>query len=97
MENKIEINKSDLRNILLALIDKLDILDNKSFLLDKDMYWNILDEELYNVYQEPKEMTIGSITEDQDFLQKILLGERDVIGYDFVKVSHILRSIGDKM
>lgn len=97
MENKIEIKKKDLKNILLVLISKLEILDDSSFSLDKDLYWNIKDEELYNMYEEPKEITIGSLKDDWNFLQKILNEEREVIGYDFNKVSNILKIIGDKI
>jgi len=95
MENKTEITNNDLKNILLALINKLEILGNSSFSLDKDLYWNIPDEELYNVYKDPKDISIGSIKEDWDFLQKILIEKREVIGYDFNKVSNILKLIGN--
>ncbi|MDH6252589.1 hypothetical protein M2347_002316 [Chryseobacterium sp. H1D6B] len=94
MENKIKITKDDLKNILFALINKLENLDDNSFSLNKDLYWNIPDEELYNVYEEPKEITIGSIKEDWDFLQQISHGKREVIGYDFNKTSSILKLIG---
>jgi len=96
-DEKIKITKNDLKNILLALINKIEKLDNSSFSLDNDLYWSIQDEELYNIYEEPQEITIGSLKDDWDFLQKILNEEREVIGYDFNKVSNILKKIGSDL
>ncbi|AZA80849.1 hypothetical protein C1637_11435 [Chryseobacterium lactis] len=94
MENKIEIQKEDLKQILFILMNKLEASSNNTFLLNKDLYWNIPDEELYDVYKEPKDLTIGSLAEDWEFLQKVLKREREVIEYDFTKISDILKLIG---
>jgi len=93
MENNIEIQKEDLKKLLFLLIDKLENSSNNKFSLEKDLYWNIPDEELYDVYKDPKDLTIGSLVEDWEFLQKNLIKERGVIGYDFNKISNILKSI----
>ncbi|WP_111956306.1 hypothetical protein [Chryseobacterium lathyri] len=94
MENNIEIEKEDLKKILFILIDKLESSNSNKFSLEKDLYWNIPDENLYNVYQKPEDFTIGSIKEDWEFLQKVLRKEREAIGYDFNKISNILKLIG---
>lgn len=93
MENSIEIRKEDLKKILFLLVDKLEASDNNKFLLDKDLYWSIPDEKLYDIYKEPVDLTMGSLVEDWEFLQKILRNERDVVGCDFNKISNILRLI----
>ncbi|WP_265130968.1 hypothetical protein [Chryseobacterium oranimense] len=93
MKNNIEIQKEDMKRILSILMDKLEASDNK-IILYEDLYWNIPDEELYNVYNEPADFTTGSLAEDWEFLQKVLRNEREVIAYDFNKVSNILRFIG---
>ncbi|MBL1222490.1 hypothetical protein JET18_16680 [Chryseobacterium sp. L7] len=94
MKNNIEIQKEDLKKILFMLIDKLDDSPTDKFSLEKDLYWNIPDDKLYNMYQEPPDLTIGSLVEDWELLQKILRKEREVLWYDFYKVSTILNSIG---
>lgn len=94
MKNNTEIQKEDLKKILFMLIDKLDESPTDKFSLEKDLYWNIPDDKLYNVYQEPENLTIGNLVEDWEFLQKILRKEREVLWYDFYKVSTILNSIG---
>ncbi|MGC5743710.1 hypothetical protein [Chryseobacterium sp. NFX27] len=94
MKNNIEIQKEDLKKILFMLIDQLDNFPTDKFSLEKDLYWSIPDDKLYNAYQEPQDLTMGSLVEDWEFLQKILRKEREVLGYDFYKVSGILKSIG---
>ncbi len=96
MNNNIQIQKEDLKQILLTLIKKIDTLDTTTIYLNKDLYWNIPYEELYNVYEEPKEITIGSIKEDLEFLQKIN-ENREIISYDFIKISNILRVMSESI
>ncbi|KQT28481.1 hypothetical protein ASG22_19970 [Chryseobacterium sp. Leaf405] len=97
MENSIKIQKEELKQVFFTLINKIDNLNEDEIYFQKDLYWNINDEELYNVYEEPKNITIGSIKEDWDFLQKILTSDREIINYDFNKIANILRLIGEKI
>ncbi|MGG5207305.1 hypothetical protein ACQWU4_00055 [Chryseobacterium sp. MIQD13] len=92
MENTIEIQKEDIKKILSILMDKLDASDDK-IILHKDLYWNIPDEELYDVYKDPINLTIGSLEEDWELLQKILKNEREAVGHDFSKISNLFRFI----
>lgn len=97
MENNTTIKISDLKILLEVFLSKLNSLDsNQSITLDKDLYWNILDEELYDPYKDPVGLTIGSLTDDWEFLQKVMTGERDMIDYDFYKLAAILRCLGSK-
>jgi hypothetical protein len=92
MEDNIEIQKEDMKKILSILMDKLEASDD-NIILYKDLYWNIPDEELYAVYKDPAVFTIGSLTEDWEFLQKVLRNEREAIAYDFNKIANILRFV----
>ncbi|AYZ37016.1 hypothetical protein EGY07_16360 [Chryseobacterium indologenes] len=71
MEKTIEIQKEDIKKLLLTLVQKLERSEVSKFSFKQDLYWNIPVDELFNVYEEPK-LTIGSITEDLEFLEKIL-------------------------
>lgn len=96
MENK-GISVLNIRKLINILSDKLEKLEDENVtILEDDLYWNIPDEELYNPYHEPANLTIGSITEDWEFLQKILNGEREMMDYDLYKLSSILRFLGKK-
>lgn len=94
MKNTIEIEKEDLKKILLLLMNKLDASNHNTFVLDQDLYWNVLDEELYHTYKDPKDLTMGSLTDDWRFLQNVLNGKREMIDDDLYKLSSILRFLG---
>jgi hypothetical protein len=94
MENNIQIKTSDLKEIMNLLIMKLDHFDD--VIIDKDLYWSIPEEKLYNVYEEPNDFTIGSLVEDWTFLQDIILGKREILDYDLYKISILLRYLSSK-
>lgn len=96
MENNLELKIRDIKKILKILIDKLDIID-ETIIVDQDLYWNILDIELYNVYKDPNDLTIGSIIEDYEFISAVIMGNRDIIDYDLYKLSSILKFLGKNM
>lgn len=87
----------DLKILLEALLSKLDNIDsNRPVFSDQDLYWNITDEELYDPYKEPVDLTMGSLSDDWEFLQKMMNGERDLIDYDLYKLAAILKYSGSK-
>ncbi|WP_250253888.1 hypothetical protein [Chryseobacterium sp. Marseille-Q3244] len=96
MENNNQVLKvSDIKNLIRHLSDELNKLDDADGVeLHDDLYWNILDNELYNPYHEPAKLTIGSLTEDWEFLQKFRSGGREMIDYDLYKLASILKFLG---
>ncbi|MBP2618380.1 hypothetical protein [Chryseobacterium jejuense] len=99
MENKkVELKKADFKKLIEALVSELEKLnDSDSFAFDNDLYWNIIDEELYDPYKDPTELTMGSLVEDWEFLQKVLDGKREMIDYDLYKLASLLRFLGKSM
>ncbi|WP_123921340.1 hypothetical protein [Chryseobacterium viscerum] len=99
MENKkLELKKADIQKLIEALLSELEKLnDSTSFAFDNDLYWNITNEELYDPYKDPKELTMGSLIEDWEFLQKVLDGKREIIDYDLYKIASLLRFLGKSM
>lgn len=82
----------DIRKLINILSDELEKLESKEVMIDEDdLYWNIPDEELYSPYQTPAKLTMGSLSEDWGFLQKVVNGEREMIDYDLYKLASILR------
>ncbi|MEJ5105142.1 hypothetical protein [Chryseobacterium sp. MYb328] len=87
----------NIRKLINILSDKLEKLDDKKVVkLEDDLYWNILDGELYNPYDKPVQFTMGSLTEDWEFLQNVLNKEREIIDYDLYKLASILKFLGKK-
>lgn len=93
---EIKIQKEDLKKMILIVMDKLETSAEDSFVLDEDLYWNILDEELYNPYSDPKNLTMGSLADDWVFLQNVIKENREMIDYDLVKMAAILKFLAKK-
>ncbi|MCQ9640181.1 hypothetical protein MP478_12400 [Chryseobacterium sp. WG14] len=92
-----ELKISEIKNLIHGLLGELNKLDNAGAItLREDLYWNILEGELYNSYEEPKGLTMGSLKEDWEFLQKVVKGEREIIDYDLCKLASVLRFLGNK-
>ena len=84
---RININKiQDITNIIL---DSLKKKYENGLELKVDYYWNIEDNEKYNVYKNPSELTIGQISEDYDFLISDIK-KKNISYYDLKYISHIL-------
>ncbi|MGN7864701.1 hypothetical protein [Chryseobacterium sp. 22458] len=98
MESNNQVLKvSDIKKIIMHLSDDLNKLDDAEVVeLEDDLYWNILDEDIYSPYEKPGDFTMGSLTEDWEFLQKIIIGERQMISYDLYKLASILKYLGKK-
>ncbi|WP_139785467.1 hypothetical protein [Chryseobacterium phocaeense] len=77
-------------------MNKLETSTEDTFILDEDLYWNILDEELYDPYKKPENFTMGSLADDWAFLQNVLEGNREMINYDLVKIAAILKFLAQK-
>lgn len=91
-----EITTQDIRKIFDLLIDHIDDQHGRSIVLNADYYWHIPEEERTNIYVTPSSMDIGQLTEDWERLNDILLTRQEPIGYAFIWLSEILRSIGEQ-
>lgn len=98
MENqKVKLNIAELKkllNILLVYLNKQN--DTACVEFEKDLYWNITDEELYDSYKDPIDLTIGSLVEDWAFLQKVVKDEREILDHDLSKLGSILKFLGNR-
>lgn len=86
----------DLRILLDKILKHLEEDGIKSVELESDYYWNIPKEYLYDSYEEPKELDMGQLYDDMEFLNNILEGRNEPIGHALVWLSAILRYIGEE-
>lgn len=63
---------------------------------DEDFYWNITQEDRYNPYDEPKELTLGQLSDDWLEIKKIASGENETIGFALVWLASLYKIIGEK-
>lgn len=60
-----------------------------------DFYWDIPASKRYDQYKEPKEHTVGQLSDDISELRRILDGGAPPVGYGLVWLSTVLRRIGE--
>jgi len=91
------INVQDFEKVVAALFVQLKEQSGETIeIKDEDYYWAINQDEKYNPYQQPSELTIGQLSEDWDSMSEILNKQRSPISYDFVKISSLMQIIGYK-
>jgi len=92
---EVQIRVSELRLLTEILFTHLEELEKDEITISHDYYWAISDEERYNPYEKPSDLTIGQLTDDWQELQQILVSENEPISYALVWLSSILRCIGE--
>ncbi len=95
MNTTIDIRR--LRELTNTLLLRLEAEGTTSVELDSDFYWNILPEHRYDRYDEPREFTMGQLTEDLEFVDQLIDGTRPPVTYGLVWVSSLLRYVGEKI
>ncbi len=93
-----KISVAKLRRSSNFLFDHLEEEGHSYIELDHDYYWQIdHPEELYDPLNEPKDLGLGQLYDDYEYIQQVADGERETISYDAVWLSSILRYIGEKI
>ena len=92
-----EIALSELKAVYLKELDHLEKLGYEQVNIPVEYYWNIPQEARYDPYQEPKQLTLGQLSDDLEGLKQVLEGKRDPVAYDLVWLSTILRVIGEQV
>lgn len=78
---------------LLEIVQKL-IKEEDVFEIRNDFYWNIPSEDLYVMERDPKEFTVGQLSDDLEELREMLAGEDDpILFHDLEHLSPIIRAI----
>lgn len=87
------VNIDEIEKITLFLLSELRDSNGSDVEINNDYYWDILDdEELYNPYEEPKDLTLGQLSFDLDAIQR-LANSDDAIAYDLKRLASILRAL----
>lgn len=63
--------------------------------LGSDLYWSMPEEELYNVADRPETLDIGRLSDDWEFISKLLNGETEPVAYQLTEVAPLLRRLGE--
>ncbi|OKI25818.1 hypothetical protein A6A28_17370 [Streptomyces sp. CB03578] len=62
--------------------------------LERDYFWSVPGDELYDVLNEPRTITIGQLSESWQHLEDLLAEPDRVVGHHLVWLADVLRAIG---
>jgi hypothetical protein len=90
-----EVDIDRLRAVANALLSHLEKHGAKSVTLADDYYWDVPASVRYDRYEEPREHTVGQLSDDMAELTRMLNGERPMVAYGLVWLAAILRRLGE--
>lgn len=91
------IKVDELNRIVDKLFAHLKEIGVNEIELPEDFYWYISENQVYNPYNKPTELTLGQLTDNWNELIKTLEEENNLIAYNFVWAATILRALGEKI
>jgi hypothetical protein len=90
MDNNMKVNIDDIEKITSLLLSKLKESKGNEIEINNDFYWDISEDQLYSPYEEPKNITLGQLSDDLEEVQRLAKSD-DAIIYDLKRVSQILK------
>ncbi len=90
------VTTKELREATLALLKHLDETGQSEFEIDEDYYWSVPQEDLYDPYKTPSDLTLGQLSHDWDEVRSLAQGTRAPLAYLLVWLAAVMRRVGEK-
>ncbi|MFJ1753285.1 hypothetical protein [Kitasatospora sp. NPDC088134] len=88
----------ELRRSFDLLLSHVEAATGGDFVaLDKDYFWSVPSSELYDVAQEPSDLTIGQLSESWQHLTNVVADRDRAVGHHLVWLADVLRAIGQSL
>jgi hypothetical protein len=88
-----KIATQDLKSFLDKIFSKIQLEYPDEFEINEDYFWYIPLNEVYNPLKDPKNLTLGQLSFDYESLKN----NSDFLPVDLIKISNLLRYLGEKM
>ena len=85
----------EVQKVLNSIMDSIKERGVLKIEISEDYYWDIVKNDLYKIENQPKKMTLGSLSDDIEEVRKINNGDYDPVAYNLHKVNAILRYISE--
>lgn len=83
-----------LRALCVNLLDHVQSVEGPEVRLDKDYYWSVPVEQLYDVYSPPTDLTIGQLSECLTNLERLRDDPSKTTSYALVWLADLIRAVG---
>lgn len=87
----------ELREVFDVLIGHVEERYGSTIEVDADYFWSIPSDEIYDVYDQPTDLTISQLTESLDNIRRVTADPEHAISYALVWLADILRATGHKL
>ena len=87
----------ELRQVFDVLIRHVEERYGSTIDVDADYFWSIPPNEIYHVYHQPTELTIGQLTESLDNIRNVAADPEHAFSYALVWLGDVLRAAGHKL
>ncbi|GAB4582259.1 hypothetical protein Ntsu_00910 [Nocardia sp. IFM 10818] len=86
---------AELRRSFEVLLDHVEAVAGTGVVsLDKDYFWSVPAEQLYDINSEPSDLTIGQLSESWQHMRDLLTNQDRALSYHLVWLADVLRAIG---
>lgn len=86
-----------LRKIMNRALDHVRDVSGDTIDLERDFFWSVPSDELYDVYTRPEELDIGQLTESWGNLTALQQDSEPVTAYTLVWIADVLRALGHQV
>ncbi|GEB60186.1 hypothetical protein [Streptomyces gardneri] len=83
-----------LRTAFELALQRIEASAGSAVALEHDYFWSVPGDELYDVLNEPKTITIGQLSESWQHLEDLLADPNRAVGHHLVWLADVLRAIG---
>jgi hypothetical protein len=87
----------ELREVFDVLMRHIEERHGSTIEVDADYFWSIPPDEIYDVYKQPTQLTVGQLTESLDNIRDVAADPEDAIAYALVWLGDVLRVTGHKL
>ena len=90
-----DVNIGKLKTVAEILFRHLEENEVKVVTIPHDYYWQVPKEVRYDPYNQPKDLTLGQLSDDMTELERIVDKDTEPISFAFVWLANVLQSIGE--
>ncbi|MFD0396800.1 hypothetical protein ACFVHI_01775 [Kitasatospora sp. NPDC127121] len=90
----LQIPLDQLRRAFELALHHIEASAGSTVAVERDYFWSVPGDELYDVPNEPKTITIGQLSESWHHLEHLLTDPDRIVGYHLVWLADVLRAIG---
>lgn len=93
MDNNVKVKIDEIQEIVTLLLSNLKERKGNEIELESDFYWDISNDQLYNAYDDPNDLSLGQLSDDLAELNRLVKSKDEAIPYDLKRVAEILKAL----